>query len=288
MLWFNHDTSAADDDKIVALRIDAGGAAVDAYWAILEAIYRDETDLVFEKNQPGTKALSHRLVVGFDELESYVKSILGVGLLTDTATDEERESGIIRLHSNRAESIISEYEGRRETARRNGRKGGRKPKANQVGSKLVPSGKPKANQTLSKVEEEVEVEEEVDKEKTAGATERDSGFSKPTLDDVESYFAANCLKGDPSEFYDYYESQGWNKSNGMPVSSWMASARMWHRKQRSIDAERAVRGEPTPDEAMWTPAASADPKGDAERAQEEYERAVAKLTPEERRRFNLG
>ena len=113
-------------------------------------------------------------------------------------------------------------------------------------------------------------------------------FEPPTEEECRDYFEANFLKGDPSAFRDFYASQGWVRGNGRPVEDWRALARMWHRKQTEIDAERSAKGEPTAEEARWRPAASADPKAEADRAQAEYERAVAKLTPEERRRFNLG
>ena len=81
MRYFDHDTSASDDDKIMALRIECGGAAVDAYWAVLELMYRDETDLVFGRNLVGTKALCHRLCVGFDDLSEWLSAMERVGLL---------------------------------------------------------------------------------------------------------------------------------------------------------------------------------------------------------------
>ena len=117
--------------------------------------------------------------------------------------------------------------------------------------------------------------------------EETEAFEPPTEEACREYFETNFLKGDPSAFHDFYASQGWVKGNGRPVEDWRALARMWHRKQTEIDAERSAKGEPTAEEAKWKPAASADPKAEADRAQAEYERAVAKLTPEERRRFNL-
>ena len=58
MLYFNHDTQASKDDRIIALRSSMGGAAVDAYWTIIELIHRDETELVFGENQMLTKSVS--------------------------------------------------------------------------------------------------------------------------------------------------------------------------------------------------------------------------------------
>ena len=78
----------------------------------------------------------------------------------------------------------------------------------------------------------------------------------PTLEEVEAYFGANCLKGKPDEFFDYYQSQGWRKSNGLPVDDWQAQARNWHRKAIELTANKAARGEP--EEVTWQPAENAE------------------------------
>lgn len=149
MRYFDHDTSASDDDKIMALRIECGGAAVDAYWAVLELMYRDETDLVFGRNRVGTKALYHRLCVGFDDLSEWLSAMERVGLLrivenaeTTVADGDDRA---VTYSSDRATANIDAYSAKRETARENGKRGGRKPKPNRVGSKSVSKTKPKPN-----------------------------------------------------------------------------------------------------------------------------------------------
>ena len=297
MLYFDHDTSAGDDDKIVVLRDEHGGAAVDAYWTVLERIYREETDLVFGKNQVQTKALTRRLGLGFDELQTFVNAFFDIGLFDDAATDEQHAEGICVLHSKRASENIAAYNERKETARKNGSKGGRKPKANRTLTKSVSDRKPTANQDLTQPKANKRKVKEKKRSVEGGNVQPDSAIEMrneqsvqidpPTLEEVRGYFGANCLRGDPDAFFDFYESQGWRKSNGLPITSWTSQAKQWHRKQAEMDAVRSAKGEPAAGEAKWKPAASSDPKGDAERAQAEYERAVSKLTPEERRRFNL-
>ena len=302
MLYFDHDTSAADDDKIVVLRDEHGGAAVDAYWTVLERIYKDETDLVFGKNQVQTKALTRRLGLGFDELETFVNAFLEVGLLDDAATDEQRKDGIMVLHSRRAAKNIDEYNARKETARRNGSKGGRKPRANRTLTKSVTDHKPTGNQGLTepqankrkekeKKRKEREIREsapEPPESSLKTGTEQPSDYATPTLDEVRAYFGANCLRGDPDLFWATYDAKGWVDGNGIPIVRWESQALRWSKRQVSMDSERAARGEPTEAEAKWRPAADEDPQAAYERAQAEYEEALAKLTPEERRRFNLG
>ena len=60
----------------------------------------------------------------------------------------------------------------------------------------------------------------------------------PTAEDVRTYFQANCLRGDPAEFFDHFECQGWVRSNGQPIADWRAQARMWSRKQVEFDQSK--------------------------------------------------
>ncbi len=80
----------------------------------------------------------------------------------------------------------------------------------------------------------------------------------PSEEEAVAYFQANCIRGDPHAFFDFYESQGWLKGNGMPIANWKSQANQWHRKQVEIDAERKSRGRPTSQEveqvAQWRPA----------------------------------
>ena len=67
------------------------------------------------------------------------------------------------------------------------------------------------------------------------------GFEPPTLEEVSAYFGCNALKGDPRDFWENYESQGWVKGNGQPVTNWKALAQKWSRSQVQRDHDRAER-----------------------------------------------
>lgn len=86
-------------------------------------------------------------------------------------------------------------------------------------------------------------------------------FVPPTLEEVESYFAANCLRGSARKFYDYYESNGWTRQ-GFPIAKWEPVARSWSDRERGYDAERKARGGQTSQEveraAVWKPAETED------------------------------
>lgn len=62
----------------------------------------------------------------------------------------------------------------------------------------------------------------------------------PTPEEVRAYFGANCLRGDPSEFFDHFEAQGWVRSNGQPIADWRAQARQWSRRQAEFDQSKPV------------------------------------------------
>lgn len=88
-----------------------------------------------------------------------------------------------------------------------------------------------------------------------------AGFVPPTLEEVEAYFAANCLRGSASKFFDYYDSNGWTRQ-GFPIAKWEPVARIWSDRERGYDAERKARGGQTSQEveraAVWKPAESED------------------------------
>jgi hypothetical protein len=134
MRYFDHDTHAADDDAIMALRLENGSGAIDCYWTLLEKMYRDEAPLNLvgsngETNME-TKSVSHRLLIDVETLKTYVSTMLELGLMNGS---------LDCLYSDRAMQNIEAYQAKAETARQNGKKGGRKPtkkpKHNRVGSK---------------------------------------------------------------------------------------------------------------------------------------------------------
>ncbi len=94
-----------------------------------------------------------------------------------------------------------------------------------------------------------------------GGTRAGAGAA-PTEEEAVAYFQTNCIRGDPRAFFDFYESQGWLKGNGMPIVNWRAQAKQWHRKQVELDAEAKSRGRMTSTEAAqvatWKPVESDD------------------------------
>ena len=138
MQWFDHSSTAASDDKVMALRLEhPDSGAVDCYWAIVEKQYADERPVIFDETDAETKSLCHRLCIGYEVGCKYVETMISVGLLKRDESDERA------VYSVRAKESIEAYHRKCEVARENGKKGGRKPKAK-------PTRKPKANRQLTK------------------------------------------------------------------------------------------------------------------------------------------
>ena len=114
-------------------------------------------------------------------------------------------------------------------------------------------------------EEEEEGEEELGVWINPSDCENEGGggaeFVPPTIEEVKTYFAVNCLRGSASKFFDYYESNGWTRQ-GFPIAKWEPVARIWSDRERGYDAERKARGGQTSQEveraAVWRPAETED------------------------------
>nr|DAH78523.1 MAG TPA: hypothetical protein [Caudoviricetes sp.] len=133
-------------------------------------------------------------------------------------------------------------------------------------SKTVSKAESKrTSKAVSKRASEEEEEEELGVWINPSDCENEGGvgaeFVPPTLGDVESYFAANCLRGSARKFYDYYEANGWTRQ-GFPIAKWEPVARSWSDRERGYDAERKARGGQTSQEveraAVWQPAETED------------------------------
>lgn len=143
-----------------------------------------------------------------------------------------------------------------------GRKGGLSRGSAASGAASKPESKTESKRAS---EEEEEGEEELGVWINPSDCENEGGggaeFVPPTLEEVEAYFAANCLRGSASKFFDYYESNGWTRQ-GFPIAKWEPVARIWSDRERGYDAERKARGGQTSQEveraAVWKPAETED------------------------------
>lgn len=155
-----------------------------------------------------------------------------------------------------------------------GRKGGlsKGSAASEAKSKRASKTVSKAeSKRASKAESKRTSEEEGEEEEELGVwinpsdcENRGGGgaeFVPPTLEEVEAYFAANCLRGSARKFFDWYEGNGWTRQ-GLPIAKWEPVARTWSDRERGYDAERKARGGQTSQEversAVWRSAEQAE------------------------------
>ena len=191
MKYFDHDVESYKDDKIMLLRHAHGSEAIDAYWAIVEQIYRDEE--AFSDSQPiASESLAFVIGITTDKLEECISGMLEYGLLV---RDEDGD-----LMSPRAADKIDGYQKRcaanADNAKKPRRK--RKPAGGRHEEPLanLSDSLANANESLTKPSEaqakpsETPIEEEGDiEEKKEKSTKKEKPDGK-----VRAAFVAACLE----------------------------------------------------------------------------------------------
>lgn len=180
MKYFDHDTDASSRE-LMDLRFECGGAAVDAYWFIIEAICREErpfecfacpaeteaepngnptanpteTQSVSESEPSGfarvnptvKRSVIVQLDTDVDNFLTWVEKMVSMGLLTYVYARTEGIEYPCALMSARAQKTIERYHARAAVNRENGAKGGRPKKSAKTQSK--PSRKASAKRSES-------------------------------------------------------------------------------------------------------------------------------------------
>lgn len=203
-----------------------------------------------------------------NELLGMMVRYLVTGEVPEPRTDAQRMAITLIM------PVLENSRARAEAGRKGGlsRGGAASEAASKAESKRASKTESKAeskrtSKTVSKraSEEEEEEEEELGVWINPSDCENEGGvgaeFVPPTLEEVESYFAANCLRGSARKFYDYYEANGWTRQ-GFPIAKWEPVARIWSDRERGYDAERKARGGQTSQEveraAVWRPVETED------------------------------
>ncbi len=226
MQWFRHDIGAFKDERIQALRIDCGGAAVDVYYAILELIYESEADLVMTKNQAETKSVLHWLCLGWDGFSKYVESMRESGLLSVSKCSDGAADETYTISSERATDFIVNYHSIAETARQNGKKGGR-PR-NPDNRKNPEKTQSVSNRNPDITQPPLEIRSN-NKEKEVPKGTSKKKFTEPTEAEVAEYAKSRGCPGfDAARFCDHYSSNGWRVGKN-PMKDWKATVRNWIR-----------------------------------------------------------
>lgn len=235
MKYFDHDVEAYKDDKISLLRRACTGAAVDAYYAILEGIYRNECAFQTTGDPIGFESLAMFLQTTTEQLQEWIDGMLKYGLL------EQAEDG--SLMSVRAADNIQRYQERCEANRENAAKRGRGskvPDSANVSNQTNRSGSDsQPNQTEAEANRpKKEKEKEKEKRKERGGTKQ---IVHPTRDQALAYKEEAGLDlVDVDLFMNHYESVGWKQKQGQPIKDWRAAMRNWQIREKKYQNNRQV------------------------------------------------
>lgn len=218
MYYFDHDTRASRDMKIMQLRCKCGGAAVDAYWYLLEVMYEDE-QMLCKCNASALQVHCNMLCIGqLEVLQGWIEAMVEVGLFETT------DDG--KIYSKRAMDTIENY--KEQTSKR--RSAAQKRWEMQTQSKC--------NASAMQVHSKCNANKNKNKNKNIKETlsndnvKKSSRFSPPTTDEVQAYgdeWAANRglrVSFDAERFCDFYASKGW-KVGKDTMKDWKAAARGW-------------------------------------------------------------
>lgn len=135
MQYFDHDTDAATDPKVMQLRLECGGAAVDAYWYLVEQMHRDERPICIS-NASAMRVHCHTLCTDCETLEKWIETMIFIGLLD---TDENDEN----IYSERTMENIEKYQAKQEKARSAAESRWGNANAKQTHSKRNANGMPR-------------------------------------------------------------------------------------------------------------------------------------------------
>ena len=191
-----------------------------------------------------------------NELLGMMVRYLVTGEVPEPRTDAQRMAITMIM------PVLENSRARSEAGRKGGQSKGKPESKRASKTESKPESKPESKRAS---EEEEEGEEELGVWINPSDCENEGGggaeFVPPTLEEVKTYFAVNCLRGSASKFFDYYESNGWTRQ-GFPIAKWEPVARIWSDRERGYDAERKARGVQTSQEvdraAVWKPAEDED------------------------------
>lgn len=89
------------------------------------------------------------------------------------------------------------------------------------------------------IEKDKEIDIELDKEIEKKEKPKAKRFSKPTIEEIKNYIYENNFCIDASNFYDYYESNGW-KVGRNAMKDWKATVRQWNAREKKNERGKHI------------------------------------------------
>ena len=196
--YFQHDSNAHNDPKMLSLRISCGWEGVGLYWTFLE-ILRDIPNYKYLMTNNYLKEISLRLSLAQATLEAWLKQACETGLLVQRDGFLYSESFLRRM---------IEIDKKRVKLSEAGRRGGLK--SSQAQARLKPGSSSKVKD--SKVKDI---------------------FTPPTIEDITAYCLERKNGVAPNKWRDHYQAKGWliGKSK---MKDWQAAVRTWENKDEIV------------------------------------------------------
>ena len=94
--------------------------------------------------------------------------------------------------------------------------------------------KPNSKTNVNSLDKDIDKDKEIDIKNSKAKR-----FTKPSIDDIQSYCSERNNNVDSQRFYDYYESNGW-KVGKNPMKDWKAAIRTWERSNNNSSQKKGI------------------------------------------------
>lgn len=219
-LYFSHDYSARNDERLLDIRADYGWEGYGLYFGIIEMMAENGGHL----NSTKLGAVALGLAIELPKLKAFVASLVTIGLLYD-------EAGLLR--SKRLDKHFAYREQCAEAGRKGGMSSGRWKNESADESAphqpiisppdTDPEAEPSAINKIKESKEKKEIKESVF-----------VSLRPPSEQDVALYFnQIGSTEIEAATFYDHFTANGWKVGGKAPMKDWRAASRNWVRNSKT-------------------------------------------------------
>ncbi len=226
MEWFKHDSDASTDGKLSVLRMQHGSVAVDAYWYVLEQIYKYErpfsvsiagADADGAEYSDSMRVLCGCMQVQCEEMEALLRSMCELGLMGLVGGGCGLE-----VMSRRADEALRAASAKSSAAREAARSRWSKADAGADSCKRIAGAKQLKTEDCKTEDLRTEY---------SGARARPL-FTPPSVKEVAAYAEERGYDIDAERFVNFYESKNWMVGKNK-MAKWKAAVANWAKGQNA-------------------------------------------------------
>lgn len=220
MEWFKHDTDASTDGRLSVLRMQYGSVAVDAYWYVLEQIYKYERpfcmDVADADSERADYTDSMRVLCGCmqtdcAEMAMLMRAMCELGLMRLIVGDAGTS-----VMSQRAEEALSAANAKSKAASEAAKT--RWSKAEST------AGAVQGDAVAMRTDRDYKTKDYKTEDLDNGA--RKARFTPPTVEEVAAYAKEKGYSIDAERFVNFYESKNWMIGKNK-MAKWKAAVANW-------------------------------------------------------------